>query len=578
MKKKTNTKVYILIFGLLVLMTFVFAFLFRGLTDNRAYEKYLSAAQLCIEQEDYDNALSALRKASKKSSTEECMLLMVQCYEAQGNYEKALEVLREMDTSDSSISSRIAADEARRKNSASSGQVVIAGTSYDGSASSLVLDGQNLDSSVLEQVIQLYALSNLSLSDNNISDISALSSLGGLTTLNLNNNNISDISALAALTNLRTLYLDGNPITDFSPLYGLSNLSFISINGIQIKESALKELSNSLPNCAINGADTSADVKLIALGGVTFSVDISDPLDLSNRGITDISALSQCSNLTYINLSGNSISDISPLMEIQYLSHLDISGNSVSDLRPLMGLSSLKYLDASGNLVSSTVSLGANSSLTELYLGNNPITDFSGIRKLKNLTSLGLADTGLSSSDISYFTLLSKLISLDITGDSGISGEAYEQLQALIPKCEISHSPLVYTFSFSGSSIPSDTTALDLPGRGISDLSALLNFSCLESVNLSNNNISNLYYFDICPSKYTIKYLNLSDNDIIDLSGIGSMTNLETLVLTNNSIYSVSPLYSLDNLRLLYISGNPISAEQLTELNSYLPNCQIITE
>ena len=40
---------------------------------------------------DYDGALSILRKAASVEKTDECLLLMAECYENQGNYTKALQ-------------------------------------------------------------------------------------------------------------------------------------------------------------------------------------------------------------------------------------------------------------------------------------------------------------------------------------------------------------------------------------------------------------------------------------------------------------------------------------------------------
>ena len=575
---KSKKKRVLLVFStILIIAIAVFAVLFIGIANNRSYEKYMAAADLSISNGDYESALSALRKAEDiNSDDEECLTKIADCYERLGNYDKALETLRKLDITDETIASRIKADESRKEYGAKAGMVTIAGDEYNSTDTSLVLDGRGLDNSVVDEIVQLYALENLSLSENNISDISGLSTLGGLNTLNLKGNNISDISALASLTSLRSLYLDGNPISDYSPLYGLQNLTSLSIKDNSISDTELEKLSEALPNCTINGANATQDVQNVTLGGVTFDMNTSNPLDLSNRGITDISVLSQCPNLTSINLSGNAITDISPLMDIQYLATLNISNNNISDIRPLMGLTSLKELNIANNNVTNTTSLGTNTNLLVLNLDNNPITDFSGLRKLKNLTNLSLVNTGLKPTDISYFTLLTKLATLDITDNPAITGDAFDQLQSTIPKTDIFHSDLVYTFSFNGTDIDSNQTSLSLPNQGISDISGLMQFTSLENINLSDNIISDLYYFSIAPFKDTLKTLDLSNNKIMDLSALSGLTNLETLNLSNNNIYSVTPLYSLQNLRELYIGGNQLTDEQIQELDRNLPNCTII--
>jgi len=68
-------------------------------------------------------------------------------------------------------------------------------------------------------------LTSLDLSLNKISDISALSGLSNLTSLRLSYNSISDISALSGLSNLESLHLSNNPIDDYSPVENL-NLTY----------------------------------------------------------------------------------------------------------------------------------------------------------------------------------------------------------------------------------------------------------------------------------------------------------------------------------------------------------------
>ena len=59
----------------------------------------------------------------------------------------------------------------------------------------------------------------------------------------------------------------------------------------------------------------------------------------------------------------------------------------------------------------------------------------------------------------------------------------------------------------------------------------------------------------------SIKYLNLSDNDISDLQGMSALSQLKTLNLANNNIQccdNISQLSGLDTLTELTLTGNPI--------------------
>jgi internalin A len=80
----------------------------------------------------------------------------------------------------------------------------------------LVLDSNSIES--LDYLINLNALEELSLKNNNINDISVLSKLVSLKKLNLSNNKIFNIDPLKNLTGLKELYISDNYIDDFSPV------------------------------------------------------------------------------------------------------------------------------------------------------------------------------------------------------------------------------------------------------------------------------------------------------------------------------------------------------------------------
>ena len=364
-----------------VVLVVLIAIVLRAASEKRSYSAYYNRAVESYASGDYDSALTDLRKAAAADQTQECLMLMADCYEAQGNLDKALEVLRLLDTRDPEVAQRIMALERRRDSLNSAGKVKIAGTEYDMNTASLSSSGMGLTDGEMDQVATLYALTSLNLSGNSITDISALSTLGGLTALDLSDNNISDIRALAELKGLRTLYLDNNPITDFSVLAELENLTTLSIKGIAISEEQLQALSSALPSCAIHSDTDQEDAADITLGGVTFKSDVKE-LNLNSRGITDISALSACRELERLDLTGNKISDITPLMDIPGLKELVIKDNQVTDLRPLMALNTLAYINAEGNGITSTVPLGSLTGLKELHLAGNPISDYSGLSRL----------------------------------------------------------------------------------------------------------------------------------------------------------------------------------------------------
>lgn len=95
-------------------------------------------------------------------------------------------------------------------------------------------------------------LNNVELAYNRISDISPLTNLKKLRWLDLDQNHIEDISPLAELKLLSNLTLSNNPIKDFTPLQKLTSLNTLWINNTPISEKQLTELQKALPACDIH--------------------------------------------------------------------------------------------------------------------------------------------------------------------------------------------------------------------------------------------------------------------------------------------------------------------------------------
>ena len=174
-------------------------------------------------------------------------------------------------------------------------------------------------------------------------------------------------------------------------------------------------------------------------------------LDLSEKGlsnISDISALANLTNLQTLNLSGNSISDISALGNLTNLQTLNWSYNKIIYISTLRNLTNLQTLNLSGNNISDISALRSLTNLQTLktlHLSGNKISDISALANLTNLQTLDLSGNGIS--DISALESLTNLKTLK---------------------------------------------TLHLSSNKISDISALANLTNLQTLYLSNNNISDV--------------------------------------------------------------------------------------
>ncbi len=75
----------------------------------------------------------------------------------------------------------------------------------------------------------------------------------------------------------------------------------------------------------------------------------SEKIDLSGKGLEDISFLSGCKECKELDISGNAISDISVLSELENIRVLNISGNRINDINVLLTLKNLEEVDIRDN-------------------------------------------------------------------------------------------------------------------------------------------------------------------------------------------------------------------------------------
>ena len=134
---------------MLLILAVVAIVLLHSANDRRTAE-YPQKASDSYETGDYENALLYLRRADTDESNTEVLLLMADCYEAMGNYPRALEILRRMNTADPVISGRIQAIEQRKLQEAQKQHILIGGMELESDTQSVALDGLGLTNTDLQ--------------------------------------------------------------------------------------------------------------------------------------------------------------------------------------------------------------------------------------------------------------------------------------------------------------------------------------------------------------------------------------------------------------------------------------------
>lgn len=630
--------------ALLVVAIIVIAVVLMQRSRVNAYRENYETAMEHYVAGEYDEAISAAQLAYSEDATEEAVLIIARSYASLGNYDAAISALEQWISSGGSGSGEAASLlEQYRSQSAEDDDdgesVTIAGEKYPLDTETLVIADTRLTDADIEAISTLTSLTSLSLNNCSITDVSALNSLRSLVELSLEDNDITELDALSHLTELTALYLGGNEnMGSLEPLYSLKNLRTLDIRGREISDEEFEELQTALDGCSIlTDEPVTTD---ISLGGRTFKSDVTE-LDLSGLGLTDISALADCTQLEYLDLSSNEISDISVLAAMPNLRTLDLTDNNVSNISPLLALTKLEVLRLGGNSVSNIAALTNHSAIRELTLDGNPIGSFDALSTLTGLNTLSLQGCGVDDGDLEVLKTMNWLDKLMLEGNSGLTIGAVEQLSAALTGTEISAPEELYSVQLGSQSFPADSTFVDAGGLGVtnlggignftalvtldlsdnpgidisnigavptlqnlelarcelSDISALERTSGLLSLNLMQNNITDVSALrhltsltelhlslnedleDISPlaSLKSLKTLSINNTAVTDISALSGMTDLEVLDIENCDIEDITALYSLKNLRTLYAAGCGLTQQEINQLGAQLPNCTIYT-
>ena len=119
----------------------------------------------------------------------------------------------------------------------------------------------------------------------------------------------------------------------------------------------------------------------------------------------------------------------------------------------------------------------------------------------------------------------------------------------------------------AGKEYLSDTTSLDLSGQNLDseDIEPLKKFTNLRYLDLSDNNITDIS----CLSELaSLRDLYLYNNDIENIEPLARLNNLETLNLSCNNITDIEPLSRLINMKELWLSyNNIVHIDAISEMN-----------
>lgn len=122
--------------------------------------------------------------------------------------------------------------------------------------------------------------------------------------------------------------------------------------------------------------------------------------------------------------------------------------------------------------------------------------------------------------------------------------------------------------------------SLDLSNNDLTDISFMKDMTKLVQLNLSNNNIKEVS--DYILENRNLEILDFSNNQLSDVTRLRNMDSIKKLDLSNNNITDISPIGKIYSLESLFFTGNNLSSfkDSISELENLkelgLGNCNIL--
>lgn len=403
---------------------------------------------------------------------------------------------------------------------------------------------------VIEKVLKA---KQISMKNNQISDISYLSFMDEIDYLDLSENKIQNINPIEKFSfskglNLKNQQVDmavfkkSNNENQYIILYNIlqsaKNPSSKAYNvnaryttvGVEINSNSRYQ-SYPYINAIITPDKTAKDELSVTIhGGVTDGSTINFKISTSTSAIDSI--LFKDENLDkaiYEDL-------VDRKRTTDYIARapliINISRSSIASIRDF------QLTPEAGCEIEDLTGLSNFSNLTTLNLANNHISNDNEIKYLKNLTTLNFANNRLNNN----YTSIEELYSLQNLNLDGNNIQSLDSINKLLTNINDNKKSL-------------KLVNLSLSNNKLTDISVLSNISTLTNLYLANNNIANI---EPLKTNTSLKILDISGNQISDISALSNLPSLHTLNASNNIIRNINPISSL-TLYTLDLSSNVIS-------------------
>ncbi|XP_057851756.2 putative leucine-rich repeat receptor-like serine/threonine-protein kinase At2g24130 isoform X2 [Cryptomeria japonica] len=425
----------------------------------------------------------------------------------------------------------------------------------------LYLPTNNLTGVIPTALSNCTLLQNLSLSSNQLTGHipNELGMLNQLTVLSLGNNTLTGVipKKLGMLNQIRVLQLDHNNLTGVIP-DSISNCTLI-----QVLQLCANQLTGRIPS------------ELGKLFQLEYLFLWDNHLVSGSRGLSFLTALSNCSSLKYLQLSQNyltgtlpsSISHLSSRLFDWRLASNKIEGNIPSGVR---NLTNLVTLDLSDNHFNGSIptALSQLPNLQMLFLDKNNLNGRipESFGHAKPLGLLSLSENMISGEIPKRLGDLPQLRDL-VLHHNQLSGKLPSSLGRCITleKVDLAHNKLEGNIPLEWAALENLQFYFNISSNLLQgSISVMSKMVMVQAIDVSVNNFSGKIP-DVLSSCTNLQYLNLSWNSFDDLipTSLTSLKNLEAIDLSSNNL-SGTILMAFQEMKMLQyinLSSNNLIGE-----------------